>query len=136
MPIEALSADTVRIIGSSQSLTDSASVVKELVDNAIDAHATAIFVEISPNVIDRIQVKDNGRGIATEDRSIICSRSCTSKIRTLDDLENIGGRSLGFRGEALASAVEMSGGLRITTRVEGEEAAMEYLYNSKGKTER
>ena len=132
MPIETLPANTICAIGSSQSLTDSNSVVKELVDNAIDAHATAVFVDISTNTIDKIQVKDNGYGIAREDRSVVCKRHCTSKIRSLEDLERLGGRSLGFRGEALASAVEMSGGLTLITRVDGEETAREYAYDSKG----
>ncbi|KAL9129814.1 MAG: hypothetical protein Q9217_001851 [Psora testacea] len=134
MPIEQLTANTIHAIGSSQSLTDSASVVKELVDNAIDAHATAIFVEVSSNALDKMQVRDNGHGIAMDDRKMLCTRYCTSKIRNLEDLQNIGGRSLGFRGEALASAVEMSGGLKLTTRVEGEETAMEYAYDPRGTT--
>ncbi|KAL9102925.1 MAG: hypothetical protein Q9163_001985 [Psora crenata] len=132
MPIEALPAITVRAIGSSQSLTDPASVVKELVDNAIDAQATSISVEIAVNTLDKILVTDNGHGIAIDDRRMLGTRYCTSKIRSFEDLQSIGGRSLGFRGEALASAAEMAGELKLTTRVEGEETAMEYAYSSKG----
>ena len=132
MPIEALPIDTTRAIGSAQSLTDSASVVKELIDNALDAGARAIFVELSNNVIDRIQVNDNGHGVALDDRKLFCTRYCTSKIRSLEDLQNIGGRSLGFRGEALASAAELSGGLMLTTKVEGEGTAMEYAFDPSG----
>ena len=123
MPITALPSTTVHAIGSSQVLTDSASVVKELIDNALDGQATAIFVEISANALDIIQVKDNGHGIAPRDRGMLCKRYCTSKIKDLEDLTKIGGQSLGFRGEALASAAEMSGSLVISTRIEGEPTA-------------
>lgn len=133
MPITALPANTVRAIGSSQALTDSASVVKELIDNAIDGRATSIIIEVSANTLDDIRVKDNGHGIAPDDRAMICTRYCTSKIRDLHDLENIGGRSLGFRGEALASAADMSGSLTVTTRIEGEDAAVELKFDRKGQ---
>ena len=131
MPIEALPATAIRAIGSTQCLTDSNSIVKELIDNAIDARATTISIEVSTNVLDRIQVKDNGYGIAPEDRVLVCQRYCTSKIRHLEDLRNIGGRSLGFRGEALASAVELSRRVVITTKIEGEATGIETTYNAK-----
>ncbi len=136
MPITALSKATASAIGSSQSLTDPTSVVKELVENSLDAHATAIYVQISANTLDKIEVKDNGFGIPPEDRHLACMRYCTSKIRNLDDLREIGGHSLGFRGEALASAAELSGGLRLSTKVEGEETAMEYAYDRTGNVAR
>ena len=123
MTIAALPLETVRSLGSTQALTDSASLVKELVDNALDARASAVGVEIAVNTLDVIQVKDNGHGIAPDDRSLVCRRYCTSKVRDLHDVANIGGVSLGFRGEALASAAEMSGALVLSTRVEGEAVA-------------
>jgi DNA mismatch repair protein MutL len=121
--IKALPPSTVKHIGSSQVLVDPSSVVKELVENALDARATAIFVEISANTIDTIQVRDNGHGIAPEDRPLVCRRYCTSKIREFDELKDVGARSLGFRGEAMASVAEMSETLSITTRVDGEPVA-------------
>ncbi|KIX98973.1 uncharacterized protein Z520_05434 [Fonsecaea multimorphosa CBS 102226] len=120
MPIQALPENTARALGSSLVLTDARSVVKELVDNALDARATAISVEIANNTLDVIQVKDNGTGIGVEDRQLLCKRGCTSKIRSLEDLERLGGSSLGFRGEALASLVELSQAVLVTTRVDGE----------------
>ena len=120
MPIEALPESTSRVIGSTLVLNDAKSVVKELVDNALDARATAISVEISQNTLDVIQVKDNGSGIGVEDRQLLCKRGCTSKIRSLDDLSRLGGSYLGFRGEALASIAELSHSVTITTRVDGE----------------
>lgn len=123
MSIQALPQHTVRAIGASQVLTDPASVVKELVDNALDARATSIFVDISANTLDVLQVRDNGHGIVPEDRPLVAKRYCTSKIKDERDLSAIGGSSLGFRGEALSSAAEMSGSMTITTRVEGEDVA-------------
>lgn len=133
MPITPLPPNAVRAIGSSQALSDSASVVKELLDNAIDAQANKISIEISANSLDDIRVRDNGHGIALNDRALICTKFCTSKIRNLRDLETIGGRSLGFRGEALASAAEMGGSLTITTRIEGESTAVELKIDRKGQ---
>ena len=132
MPIVALPSDTIRAIGASQVLTDSASVVKELVDNALDARASTVFVEISGNALDVIQVKDNGYGIAPADRSLVCKRYCTSKISSFDEISAIGGQYLGFRGEALASAAEMSGAMVVSTRVEGESTAVSLRVNRQG----
>ncbi|KAF2085675.1 hypothetical protein K490DRAFT_11482, partial [Saccharata proteae CBS 121410] len=123
MSIQALPQSAVRQIGSTQVLTDPSSVVKELIDNSLDGHATNISVEISTNTIDLIQVRDNGHGIMREDRAMICRRYCTSKIREFEDLKDLGGKWLGFRGEAMASLAETSGGVSITTRVEGEDVA-------------
>lgn len=136
MSIKALPPTTVRIIGSAQVLTDPASVVKELVDNALDAHATSVFVEISVNSLDIIQVRDNGHGIAPDDRALLCRRYCTSKIKDYSDLKELGGRSLGFRGEALASAAELSSSLLITSKVEGEAIAVALKINARGETEK
>lgn len=136
MSIAILPSHTVRAIGSTQALTDSASVVKELVDNALDAHSNNITIELSTNVLDVIQVKDNGHGIAPADYKLLGQRYCTSKIKDLNDLANIGGTSLGFRGEALASAVEISGGLLISTRIAGEATGVSLKVSHKGEVEK
>lgn len=120
MPVIPLPESTVRAIGSISVLNDACAVVKELLDNALDAQATTVTVEISANALDVIQVKDNGFGIGPDDRKLICKRSHTSKIETLEDLHCVGGTSLGFRGEALWSIVESSKAVFITTRTEGE----------------
>jgi DNA mismatch repair ATPase MutL len=101
MPIAALPQETTRLICSTLALTDTTSVIKELIDNALDARADSISVEISANTLDIIQVKDNGTGIDIQDRLLLCKRGHTSKIRTIEDLASLGGSSLGFRGEAL-----------------------------------
>lgn len=92
------------------------SVIKELVENAIDAGATAITIEIENGGIDRIRILDNGGGIADEDCETAFLRHATSKISTADDLFAI--RSLGFRGEALASIAAVS---RVTLQTQTQE---------------
>ncbi|KAI4716858.1 hypothetical protein E4T48_06948 [Aureobasidium sp. EXF-10727] len=123
MSIHALPQTAVRTIRSGQALTDPVSVVKELIDNALDARASNITIEISANTLDVIQVKDNGHGIAPSDRPLVAKPYCTSKLKDENDLALVGSTYLGFRGEALSSALEMSGELIITTRIEGESVA-------------
>lgn len=136
MPITALPPDTIRSIGSIQALTDPCSLVKELIDNSLDAQASTVSIELSINTLDVVQVKDNGHGIFPADRSMICRPYCTSKIKCFDDIENIGGKSLGFRGEALASAAEMSGGIAVSTRIEGETTAVSLTFTRQGEIEK
>lgn len=133
MPIQALPQSTVRALGSTQVLTDPASLVKELLDNALDANANSVAVCISSNTLDVIQVRDNGHGIAPQDRPMAARRYCTSKICDDEDLKDIGGSSLGFRGEALASAAELSGTLFISTRTEGEQVATSLKISQQGE---
>jgi DNA mismatch repair ATPase MutL len=134
LPIIAqLPPSTARQIGSGQVLVDPSSLVKELIDNALDARAKSVFVDITANSIDSIQVRDDGHGIPSEDRALVCRRYCTSKIRDLRDLEEVGGQWLGFRGEAMSSMTEMSGTLSITTRVEGEPVAVKLTYCRNGE---
>jgi DNA mismatch repair protein MutL len=132
MGIHKLQDVTVRTIGASQVLTDSATVVKELIDNALDAHATSIAVEIHNNTLDVIQVRDNGHGVAPEDRPMVAKPNCTSKLVNIDDLRTVAATSLGFRGQALASVAELSGSLVISTRVEGEPVATALKINQRG----
>ena len=124
MSIQSLPQSSSVRLSSGQVLLDPSSVVKELVDNAIDACATAIFIEMSSNTLDVIQVKDNGQGINPEDRNMVGKRFCTSKIRDLDDLVEIGGQYLGFRGEALNSLIHIAANVELTTRIDGEITAV------------
>lgn len=94
------------------------SVVKELVENAIDAGATAVTIEIENGGIDSVLVTDNGSGIADDDCETAFLRHATSKISTATDLFSI--RSLGFRGEALASIAAVSR-VALQTRTEDDE---------------
>lgn len=132
MPIQALPQSTIRTIGAAQVLTSPVALVKELLDNALDAGASSVSIELSANALDVVQVRDNGRGIGPDDRLLVAKPSCTSKIRDIDDLAVIGGSSLGFRGEGLNSAVEISAGLTITTRVQGESVATALCFDKDG----
>ncbi|OJD27590.1 hypothetical protein ACJ73_01012 [Blastomyces percursus] len=132
MSIAHLPPDTARAVRSTSSISDPCSLVKELIDNSLDAGATFISVEVSADTLDTIQVKDNGVGIHPNDRHLVCKRSCTSKLQTINELKNIGGSTLGFRGEALASAAEMCGSMAITTKVAGEMVGETLKYGRTG----
>lgn len=103
------------------------SVIKELVENAIDAGATAVTIEIENGGIDRIRVIDNGSGIADEDCETAFLRHATSKITTANDLFAI--RSLGFRGEALASIAAVS---RVALQTQTQEDELGSLIRYEG----
>jgi DNA mismatch repair protein MutL len=90
-----------------------ASVAKELLENALDAGATAVEVEIVGGGIDRLRITDNGRGMSPEDAVVCLERHATSKVRTAEDLSRIS--TLGFRGEALPSIASVSR-FRLRTR--------------------
>ncbi|KAF7712870.1 Uncharacterized protein PECH_001976 [Penicillium ucsense] len=133
MPIEALPQATVRAIGSTSVISDPCSVVKELLDNALDAAASSVSVEISQDTVDTIQVKDNGHGVPVEDHAFVCKHAFTSKISTIDDLRNVGGTTLGFRGEALASIAEMAGSVIFTTRTASNMVGFQLEYGRNGE---
>ena len=116
--IQQLSPHVADLIAAGEVVERPASVVKELVENAIDAGATAVVVEISRGGMASIRVTDNGCGIAPQELPTAFLRHATSKLRSAQDLAEIG--TLGFRGEALA-AISAVSRLHILSRQKGAE---------------
>ena len=115
MPIKVLDSSTIDQIAAGEVVERPSSVVKELVENSIDAKATAVTVEIKNGGIDFIRVTDNGMGIKAAELRTAFLRHATSKIASAEDLSMV--KSLGFRGEALSSIAAVSQ-LEVITKTE------------------
>ncbi|XP_057707470.1 PMS1 protein homolog 1 [Corythoichthys intestinalis] len=124
-----LPADTVRLLSSSQVITSVTNVVKELLENSLDAGALAIDVKLENYGLDRIEVRDNGRGIKAADTRVMALRHFTSKIQSHEDLERL--QTYGFRGEALGSICAIAE-VMITTKTEDDDISTQYTLNNQG----
>ena len=122
--ITLLSQDTIDKIAAGEVVERPASIVKELVENAIDAGANAITVEIKDGGISLVRITDNGSGIPKEEVPIAFLRHATSKIRTVDDLVTSG--TLGFRGEALSSIAAVCQ-VEMITKTAGSITGVRYV---------
>ena len=129
--INLLDKDTINKIAAGEVIEGPAAVVKELVENAIDADANSVTVEIKDGGTSLIRVTDNGKGIGSDDIKAAFLPHATSKIKTADDLTLVS--SLGFRGEALASIAAVSE-VEVLTKTADEISGIRYVING-GKEE-
>ena len=128
-PIQTLPSDVINLIAAGEVIDSLGAVVRELVENSLDAGATRIVVSLFPDLW-RIQVADNGRGMTLDDLQVAASPHSTSKIHSTDDLWRI--TSLGFRGEALHSLAQVAD-LEILSRISAATAVGWRILYQQGK---
>ncbi len=127
-----LSEDVVRQIAAGEVIERPLSVVKELVDNSVDAQASKIVIKVKNGGIDLIEVSDDGIGIPKENISSIFEPHTTSKINNIEDLNTL--LSMGFRGEALSTITSVAK-VKLDSKYEAEERANSVFFNEKGVSE-
>lgn len=126
-----LSPEIINQIAAGEVIERPASIVKELVDNSIDAQSTKIEIKVKNGGIDLIEVSDNGIGIPKENISSAFDSHTTSKIEKIEDLNTL--LSLGFRGEALSTITSVSR-VKLVSKFQSEDLGNEINYNENGKS--
>ncbi|XP_064182833.1 PMS1 protein homolog 1 isoform X3 [Anguilla rostrata] len=125
-----LPPETIRLLSSSQVITSVLNVVKELLENSLDAGASSVDVKLENYGLDHIEVRDNGCGIKAADAPVMAARHYTSKISSHQDLEHL--ETYGFRGEALGSICAVSEVI-LTTKTAEEDISTQYTLDLTGK---
>lgn len=132
MKVKLLDKEVSELIAAGEVIERPSSIIKELVENSIDAGASSITVEIKNGGVSYIRVSDNGCGIDAEDVPTVFLRHATSKVSSKEDLDNI--ITLGFRGEALASVSAVSR-VELITKTAGEDLGVFYSIENSTETE-
>ncbi|HCE65791.1 MAG TPA: DNA mismatch repair protein MutL, partial [Deinococcus radiodurans] len=114
-PIHVLPPHVARLIAAGEVVSRPLDVVRELVENALDAGASRIEIEVDGGGLERVQVRDNGSGIAAQSVPLAPARHATSKLTAGPETGSLSVTTLGFRGEALWAAAQ-AGELELTTR--------------------
>uniref|UniRef100_A0A4W5NST4 PMS1 homolog 1, mismatch repair system component n=1 Tax=Hucho hucho TaxID=62062 RepID=A0A4W5NST4_9TELE len=124
-----LPADTVRLLSSCQVITSVVNVVKELLENSLDAGALSVDIKLENYGFDRIEIRDNGSGIKAADTAVMAVKHYTSKICSHDDLEHLA--TYGFRGEALGSICAVAE-VAVTTKTSEDDVGTQYTLDLTG----
>ncbi|XP_029461869.1 PMS1 protein homolog 1 isoform X2 [Rhinatrema bivittatum] len=127
--MQQLPAATIRLLSSSQVITSIVSLVKELVENALDASATSIDIKLENYGFDKIEVRDNGDGIRAADIPVMAVKHYTSKISSHEDLQSL--ETYGFRGEALGSICSIAE-VSVTTKTTADDFSTQYVLDNCG----
>ena len=129
--IKKLPQELINKIAAGEVVERPASVVKELIENSLDAHATVLTIELEEGGIKKIRVMDNGIGMSPDDARVSIEPHATSKLSSLDDLFSIA--TFGFRGEALSSISSVSR-FTLRTRQEESDTGVELKHDDEGIT--